>query len=373
MPRTLRTAGLTALGVLALALALALGVGHLVPGDRLPAPGAQAADDGAGVATSSSRVARTEGCGRGAVPDPPTWMGGSGRLDVTLPSRFPHGPRTFAGSLFHPLVPPPAGDRLPVVLLQHGTGGDRCSLEWLARAVAGSGRLALTWTAPGGRDLGGHDSYLNAVRATASAYPWLRSTGNPLRAVTDPRRVVLGGSSLGSMSSSYLQGTALTPGTRALVALDNLRRWQLGDPGGAAWECGRPREGEVRPRVPALGFAMDAPCKTGGSPRYRELKLSGLKHWRAAGQPALVLALRGFEHTDFAVTGSDAQRRLVWHYVDAWIARWTEPDSRADATRRLLAPRVLGSRTTDLLSRRYASGAHLAGVDTDDLAAALRR
>lgn len=198
-------------------------------------------------------------CLKGSAPPPAPWMGESTSRDVMVPAV--DGDDDYDATVVAPDPTAYPGSR-PVLLFQHGLGGNKCSLLWLARAAAGQGFLGVVWTSP---KLGGpQDSYDAAVLATRSAFQYLSDPEFPFAEVLDRDRVGLVGHSLGSIVASSLQGDPeATPGLRAIVALDNLRRWEVGDPGGAVFECALERAGEVVPRVPALGVAMDEPVRRG--------------------------------------------------------------------------------------------------------------
>jgi hypothetical protein len=235
----------------------------------------------------------------------------------------------------------------------HGRGTDQCDLSWAAMVLARHGYVALNPTDTGG-DL------LRNVDAVRSGVRFLRSRRNPYRRQTDRKRIGLIGHSQGASAVSAAQEKA--PGVKAVVALDLLAR-KLIVPG----KVNR----FIRPRVPALNEASDDAYPP-GSPIRPEQKKGGYAHWRAAGKPTISVVLRDFGHGAFAHQGSAAQHRLISHYVVAWLDRWLR--KRRSATRRLLAKRIRGTRTVDLLSVQFRSAAFLPGrIDCKDFAACLRR
>lgn len=291
------------------------------------------------------------------------WMGESVSESVTIPSLTqPNGIASYTGTVLRPADQSAHPGARPVVLLQHGLGGNQCALWWAAQDLAGHGYQALVWTAPQGASNAA--AFVNAVDAMRSAIAFVRSPSNPFSAQADGARIAVGGHSLGSIVASLVQGDG-DPGVRAAVAFDNLRHWVSGDPGAAGPECEGSPGIEVRPAVPAIGFAKDEPCDA--KPEYApaDLKQAGFLHWRAGGIPAMELVMAGYDHSDFAVGGSEAQLRTLAYFTEAWLARWL--DGKAAAEDRLLATEVLGQPTAALLSTRFLSGAYLPpAVDTTD-------
>jgi hypothetical protein len=184
--------------------------------------------------------------------------------------------------------------------------------------------------------------------------------------VTLANRIGLAGHSQGSNAVMLAQDE---PGVRALVALDSLKRYATGDPA-AAVGCTAPLHNPIAPRVPALGFAMDLPCVQRPTVTDPELKKTGHVLWKSAGQPTMTLVMRGFAHEDFTARGSEAQQREVGHFMLAWFDRYLR--NGRSATRRILARRVNGVRTRQLLSTTFRSAAFLAGrIDCEDYSSCL--
>jgi hypothetical protein len=336
---------------------MAAPLGDLVRRSRLAALVALA------VAASLAPAARADAPAYDPCPSQPSyaWMGASVAQPVLFASLTqPSGQRVYRGTILRPGDLRRYGGRRPAVVLQHGLNGNQCALWWAARDLAGHGYVTLVYTTP--------DSA--AFDAMPSAVAFLRSRFNPLGSLTDGARIGLSGHSLGSIVTSDVQGSP-DPGVRAAVAFDNLHHWLLGDPGAAQISCVGAPSAPVAPRVPALGFAKDAPCSSNPSLAPPDLKLSGWSWWRAHGVPSMDLVMRGFDHGDFAGAGSEAQHRELAHYVEAWFDRWLRGRRSADA--RLLARRVLGAPAADLLSERFRSGAYLPPrTSTSDFAACLR-
>lgn len=296
------------------------------------------------------------------------WMGNADAADVSIPSQTqPNGITSYRGTILRPADEQAYPGLRPLVVLQHGLGGSQCGLWWAAQDLAGHGYVALVWTSPMEDSVVG--SFLNAADAQRSAIAFARSASNPFGASTDGDRVALGGHSLGSVTTSLLQGTE-DPGVRAAVAYDSLRRWVQGDPGGAREECIAQKGAEVVPRVPAIGFAMDLPCSAAPTFAPADLKMSGFLHWRAAEVPGMQLTMAGFDHGDFSVGGNEAQWHDLSHFTRAWLDRWLL--GKKEAVDRLLAPEVNGRPTEQALSTQFLSGAYLGErIDTADYRAVL--
>ncbi|MFN8151373.1 MAG: hypothetical protein U0R24_09650 [Solirubrobacterales bacterium] len=294
------------------------------------------------------------------------WMGASEGTAIAIPSlNQPSGIASYTGTIFRPADALAYPGKRPLVVLQHGLGGSQCGLHWAARMLAGHGYTSMVWTSPAEATTQG--SFINAMDAMRSALAFARSPANPYADATDTSRITLAGHSLGSITSSLLQGLG-EPGVTAVIALDTLRRYTTGDPGGAQDECVKAPAGEVNPAVPALSFAMDLPCEDNPTYTPDDLKLAGFSLWRSAGVPAMQLVLRGFDHADFSRGGTEAQHQLLAHYWLLWNRLWLDGDTSARA--QLLAREVDGTPASELLSEHFRSAAYLPpDADTTDLAA----
>jgi hypothetical protein len=314
-------------------------------------------------------------------------MGDMHGVQVEIPTVATSGPGQFSGVVFGPEPPDqiaPGSSRLPVVSLQHGAGDNDstiCALSWAAKYLAGHGYITEIHQAPKPPNESLEPQTINGIRATASAVEFMRSPQNPYAAITDTERIGAGGSSMGSIVVSYIQGNP--PPSDAIsaqagldlsdldvdtiIAYDNLRRWLRGDPGGARSECVGETEFEVIPRVPALGFAMDELCpQQVGSPLDPKTKQPGWSWWRESGIPSMSLVMRGFGHTDFTQTGDEEQRIKLAHYTRLWFDRWLKDSPELESD--LLAPTVNGEPTVDILSQQFSSAACLGDrVDSGDL------
>ena len=288
-------------------------------------------------------------------PDVPDydWQGRSVSRQVTV--QVGDGP-AYDGTVLRPRGRP---RRMPGVVLMHGAGGSQCGLWWAARHLAGHGYVTLVLTHNG--NLAGHE------QAVRTGVRWLRSSSNPFRALTLRNRIGVAGHSQGSNAAMLAQDE---PGVRALAALDSLKRFARGDRA-AAIGCTPPRRRPVAPLVPALGLAMDGPCINRPALIVPDLKKSGHALWKSAGRATMTLVMRGFEHSSFTSRGTEAQLRSVGHFVHAWFDRYLKRNR--SATRRILARRVAGRPTRQLLSTTFRSAAYLpARIDCEDYASCLR-
>lgn len=290
------------------------------------------------------------------------WMGSWLTQEVTVPSlEQPNGVEQYRGYVRRPANLSVFSGRRPIVVLQHGLGGDRCKLSWIARDLAGHGYITITTTAP--KEKKASRSFANIRDAMRSAVSFARSTANPFTAVTDPDRLVLGGIGYGAQAASAIQGDPLL-GSDAIIALDNLSaltRGGRGSSSGCKDKAGQP----VTPRVPALGIAPDVVCKDEPKVDVAGLKLPGWLTWRLAEVPAMELVMKGFQPGDLGGGGDEGQRRLLSHYTRAWLGRWI--GGRQSAVKQLLAKTVEGVPTADILSTRFLSAAYIPGrIDSGD-------
>jgi pimeloyl-ACP methyl ester carboxylesterase len=293
-----------------------------------------------------------------------TQPGKSVFLPVTVPPGYP-------GTMYRPSNTAAYPGHRPAIVLAHGNGGNQCALAWAARLLAAHGYVTLTFTRPTTEPtmLQKVVAHTLAVRKAAA---YLRSPANPWHAFIDPTRLGLAGHSLGARAVSSAQQA--TPGVKAIVALDNLMGFQLGDPG-IPLVCTGPPTGPLTPRVPALGFASDVPCLS--DPAITD-KLSGFRTWKTHGKPSMELVMRGFTHPDFTGqfpnTPANAVRvqklRRTGYYMLAWFDRWL--GGNATATTRLLSHTPLGVPVAQMFSARPAAAYRSAGfipgaIDCDDL------
>src|SRR5687768_10064065 len=90
------------------------------------------------------------------------WMGESTSTTISIPSLTqPSGITAYEGTILKPADDAAFPGRRPVVLLQHGLGGNQCAQFWTARDLAGHGYVAVVWTAPQGQNQA--EAFFNAV------------------------------------------------------------------------------------------------------------------------------------------------------------------------------------------------------------------
>jgi hypothetical protein len=281
-------------------------------------------------------------------------------------ARFNPGPGEIPASYDGTMLRPSDARRYPglrpAVVLLHGIAGEQCQMWWLARYLAGAGYVAVTLTSPTPPE---HDaSYGVAIDAARSAVSFLANPlENPYVTSTDPVDVSLVGWSEGSVAASVAQGLPDMGAVRAIVALDDLRGSFLGDSGAPMTFCSPPVEGEVTPRVPALGFASDTPCDVEPTDTSPDLKLSGFNRWRHAGVPAVELPLAGYSHFDYDTGGPKLDP--VGALTLAWLDTWSR--TRPAALGAFSACQVgAGLPAAGTLSATFHAGAFLPseGIDT---------
>lgn len=293
------------------------------------------------------------------------WYGNSVGTSQQIPSKT--SAVTYPSTVLVPADTTAYPGQRPVVIIQHGRNGDRCSLWWIAQYLAGHGFVAEVHAAP--EDPNQEVAFRAAYDASESAIAFMNSPANPAAAVSDMSKLGFMGHSLGSAVTSLIQGDPET-GIKAIVAFDNLRRYLEGDPGGTNQECASPPNVEVSPRVPALGMAKDEPCNITPDDTRPENKQFAWQYWRSKGLPSMETVMKGFVHGDFSKGDSPTEeakhKDLSW-YVDAWFTRWLLDDTSQEA--KLLSRSVNGRATSEILSSHYLSAACLPGaVDSANFA-----
>ena len=289
---------------------------------------------------------------------PYSWMGGPAVEQVVI-FQAPSG--TLTGEVFRPADTSTYQGPRPAILVMHGFGVDQCSVWWAARDFAGHGYSVLTFSESN------FDRYTYEADAEA-ALGFLTGGSNPFHNYTDPLKVGVAGHSEGAIEAGLLQRDLPAGEVDAIVAFDNLHRYAVNDPGGAV-ACGGTPSDEITPRVPALGEAEDAPCKSNPLRRPADLKEGGWSAWQGAGQPSEIVVLAGTQHSDWAAAharlADPGRLELFAYYAQAWFDRWLLGDTTAE--QRLLATTVLGQPLSEVLSSRYHSGAFIGNVSTDDM------
>lgn len=271
------------------------------------------------------------------------WQGTWRKRTVEVPNR---AGGSMSATIYRPADRRRFSGRRPGMVLTHGKTGNRCSLSWAARTLAGHGYVALTLSAGRG---GGK------VDVLRSGVTFLRSSRNPFRRVTLGGRIGVGGWSQGAVAAGLAQ--AEDRRIRAIVAFDGLQRYAGGDWGSAS-ECLPPRREVIRPRVPALGVHSDIACTQRTGFRHPDLKKTGYLQWRRARVPAMSVTIRGAHHIDFGararIGAREARtRHIAAHYMVAWLDRFLA--HRRGADRRLITRRPSGRDVGWALSVRFRS------------------
>lgn len=172
----------------------------------------------------------------------------------TVAAEMPPGARYYLlGELALDAAPAAVVERLPVVLLSHGTGGTAASLGWLARRLA-----AAAWAVLG---VDHHGNAASEPHCAAGFICWwersrdlslaldMLATAGPFAGRLDQDRVVAAGFSLGAHTALALAG--------AITDMRLFAAWIDGRPGA----CG-PREfPDLADRLPEL-LATDAVCRS---------------------------------------------------------------------------------------------------------------
>lgn len=319
-------------------------------------------------ATARAGVSGVNPCPDSASSSYP-WIGDVTTEAISFPSLADvTGATSYEGTVIRPTNM--ADGRAPVVVLQHGWGGDQCNLWWVALYLAGRGYVTEVHSSKfSPNPVEAYQSAIDATRSALANLDRLGAEGGPLEGELDLGRLGLGGHSLGSIVASSLQGDPEL-GIDAILTTDTLRRYAFGDPGGAVNECLTPpvESSQVLPRVPALSFAKDEPCDLRPDYSPPDLKLTGPRWWTAHGIPNMQLVMRGYRHSDFGDSSDEAKKRDMAVWIGAWFDRWLGGDRRADDL--LLAPEVDGREVADLLSTSYLSSACLPGrADSENLGA----
>ena len=265
----------------------------------------------------------------------------------------------------------PQGVRLPGVVLLHGRGGAKCALWWAARLLAGRGYESRGAHLP----VQGTVAQAEPRGATAAraALAWLRSSANPYRSKLKANDLAVMGHSLGATSQDVQQDASL-PYVKTIVALDNLRRYLIGDPGGAVSCDPSTLAGPITPRVPALGLGS----LTGCPPPDQALtdKTTGYKNWRAAGcssrklcsRTATTTGTRAARRSTRRTVLSSSMRRTSTRLARAMVARRHNAgrEARAPDTARNSSAAMLANDTS---APAFTSSAFLPSKECPELRA----
>lgn len=208
----------------------------------------------------------------------------------------------------------------PVVTVMHGTGQDESNMRWLIAALAGHGYIAATFT--------NQVDMSPQPQNNKALLDWIASGSNPYLARTDMSKVGVVGHSAGGDAAVLTQdtsrGDAYDSRVDSVVYLDNLHKFRFG---GDQSQPGSPCDPDSGydpyvPVKPSLGLASDTYCASRPSYVPSDLKLSGVRHWKASSIASGCLVMKGFAHGDFTSTGTEAKRKRVWWVVQAWLDRY---------------------------------------------------
>ncbi|MEX2457509.1 MAG: hypothetical protein WD770_00810 [Actinomycetota bacterium] len=190
----------------------------------------------------------------------------------------------------------------------------------------------------------------NFVFGAFDAWKWLASRANPWRRQVDLRRVGLMGHSLGAYAAALVANGDPRRRFRAALSFDSFARFMH----------------DVRPTVPTLYMQSEQEFFSG--PRLDPPPPEALHATRrdydafvARRLPTMYLVLRSSTHQEWAYLGPESGQsasrygqRVSAYFALAWLDRYVkcalvsrscgdERAQRADALRRLLAPRFDGS------------------------------
>ena len=310
---------------------------------------------------------------------------------------------TLAGTVFAPPLAQSRPGASPVVVIVPGSGGTsrEQNYHWSARDLAAHGYVVLgvdpqgvgnssTFGSPacGAGHLVREPGYPYPCAgvpfqqrpgfndAATSGIAFALGAANPFAGLVNRAKVGVAGHSLGAGAAASAQET--DPRVGAIVAWDGL------DGDAYAMDTNAPThhlvnghipvDGELtrpnRARAPALGVHSDHETTSVYDTRPKK-RLAGWYHWRAAGQPTMVVTLRGLLHSEYGQSGNGpadpAKLRRIQHYTRAWFDLHLKGDRGAAA--RLLAREVLGVPREQMLSTGFRSAIHLPalGIDCEDV------
>jgi pimeloyl-ACP methyl ester carboxylesterase len=258
----------------------------------------------------------------------------------------------------------------------HGINGNPCSIRWIVRYLAGKGFVVIdvyreptdadpstpAIDKPDMSDLTVAHAETKLHRAALlSAVNYLRSPNNGYAKIINGNNLSLVGHSLGAVAVTLLQGQI--PRVRATVQMDNLKRYAIGDLG-SAFNCQPPRQLQVVPKAPSLGFANGSSCldfdPTSAAAHNKNQKLPGFRWWKGHKKSAMELVMDGFVHDDFTGSGTDQQLKMVGYYTLNWLTYFAR--HRPAAGQNLLDPTPLGRPLSDVLSHAFHSALYAPGL-----------
>jgi pimeloyl-ACP methyl ester carboxylesterase len=268
--------------------------------------------------------------------------------DVTVPSVVEGSEQSeLDGVIVRPRKIFPKHRKLPGVVLLHGRGGNLCSQWWAARLLASHGYIALAVTMDPGAD--SYEASDISDVAARSSVEFLLSPDDPYRSHLDRHALGIAGHSQGGMGASRAQSDL--PQVKAIVGMDNLRKFGYQDPGSPG--CLPGGSLPVTPTVPGLGIGSETGCKD--DPSLTD-KLAGYHAWRVAGLPTMEVVLAHSTHGWFSGGGSQTdvdhlnQLKASGYYMRAWFDRWLKGHHGADD--RLLSSMPMGIPIDDLLTAK---------------------
>lgn len=315
-----------------------------------------------------------------------SWQGSFVSQQITLPATPLNATdAALVAGAYDPSVLPSAGydavilapasatqfpGQRPAVVLAHGINGNLCSLWWLAHTLAGDGYVVVVYTNPYNETpytLGSEiDGMVNGVN-------FLSSAQNPYLTRTNAADVAVGGWSEGSGTTGFAQEFPDLPQIKAAMMFDNLKEWAEGDPGAHQY-CLPPQQLQNTPRVPALGFASDAPCTELPTVTTPTIKESGWNWWIQHGFPTVEFVMAGYVHTSFSSAGATTETSaevsahdqtmaaIVLPWLDAYL------NGNSSSLTQILSCTINGQPANSVLSTQFQSGVNLpqSSVNTAD-------
>jgi pimeloyl-ACP methyl ester carboxylesterase len=256
-----------------------------------------------------------------------------------------------------PKAAPPAGKRYPGAVLLHGGGGNKCTLWWLARFLAGRGYISVVLT---------YDDQTTGVQASRTALKWLKPTTQGFRKYLAKNDNALIGYSLGAHVAVEVQQHPKALHLRTIVAIDALRRYVKNDYS-AATTCNAAPSGQVKPVVPALGLGSETGCWPDPPAHPAEDKLAGFKWWKRFKVPAMQATLANSNHGDFGGEihqGDFVHERQIHnsgYYIVSWLGVFLRANKSPYADLVDQTPGMNAPQITDVLTAKpgYGSAAFL--------------
>lgn len=269
-------------------------------------------------------------------------------------------------------APEKADEKLPVLVVVPGGGGNPDAFKWAGQTLARAGYLVfcvkvVLHNGKAENPMHPDPNAWSFVAAAAGAMDVAADKdANPWHALADTSHIGVTGFSQGSRAMSH--AVAHDKRIRAAVIYDNFQVSIRGDDGSAT--TGRyptpPKDQWVTPRVPVLGIASDH----GRSPNP-DVKKTAFNHYRSKGIDTMLLVMDGYHHMRDFTEGrkglADDNKQLLSHYTIAWFDRYLKGLDRTDDLLTRTPPGGGGRDLSELLDRRYRSGVFIKGViDSED-------